>query len=131
MLDPPPNADSDRVAKLPPPAPPIPSQFVMPSRPFVTVDVVDLPDCYPAVGQGQVRADAQGNVWVLPSTSTAAKGGVLYDIVDRNGEGFERAQLPTGHTLVGFSENGSIYMNNGKSPMRAAIERADVIRAGS
>lgn len=95
----------------------------------MTVDVVDLPDCYPAVRQGQVRADAQGNVWILPSRSTAAKGVLLCDIVNRNGEGFERLQLPPGHTLVEFSNNGSIYMNNGKSPTRAAIERADVIRA--
>lgn len=130
MLDSPEKADLDRVAKLPPPWPLIPGQFVMPSRSFVTVDVVDLPDCHPALRQGQVRADAQGNVWILPSRSTAAKGVWLCDIVNRNGEGFERVQLPPGHTLVGFSENGSIYMNNGKSPRRAAIERADVIRAG-
>ena len=53
----------------------------------------------------------------------------MSDIVNRNGEGFERVQLPPGRTLVGFSKNGSIYMNNVKSPTRAAIECADVIRA--
>lgn len=129
MLDSLKKADAARVAKLPPPPPPIPGQFVMPNRPFVTVDVADLPDYYPAVRQGQVRADPQGNVWILPSTSLAAKGGLLYDVVNRNGEVFERVQLPAGRTLVGFSKNGSIYMNNVKSPTRAAIERADVIRA--
>ena len=90
MLDSLKKADADRVVKLPPPPPPIPGQFVMPSRPFVTVDVADPPDYYPAVRQGQVRADAQWNVWILPSASTAAKGGLLCDIVNRNGEGFER-----------------------------------------
>ena len=58
-----------------------------------------------------------------------AKGGLLYDVVNRNGEGFERVQLPPGRTLVGFSKNGSIYMNNVKSPTRAAIERAAIERA--
>ena len=53
----------------------------------------------------------------------------MYDIMNRNGEGFERVQLPPGRTLVAFSEKGSIYMNNVKSPTRAAIERADVIGA--
>ena len=68
MLDSLEKADADRVAKLPPPASPIPGPIVMPSCPFVTVDVADLPDYYLAVRQGQVRADAQGNVWILPST---------------------------------------------------------------
>ena len=131
MLDSLKKADAERVAKLPPPASPFPGQFVMPSRPFVTVDIADLPDFYPAVCQGQVRADAQGNVWTVSNTSTAAKGGLLCDIVNPNGESFERVQLPPGRTLVGFSKNGSIYMNNVKSPTRAAIERADVIGAVS
>lgn len=128
MLDSLKKADADRVAKLPPPPPPIPGQFVMPNRPFVTVDVADLPDYYPAVRQGQVRADPQGNVWILPSTSTAAKGGLLYDVVNRNGEVVERVQLPSGRTLVGFSKDGAIYMNNVKSPTRSVIERAEVVR---
>lgn len=55
----------------------------------------------------------------------------MCDIVNPNGEGFERVQVPPGRTLVGFSKNGSIYMNNVKSPRRAAIERADVIGAVS
>ena len=53
----------------------------------------------------------------------------MCDIVNPNGDGFERVRLPPGRTLVGFSKNGSIYMNNVKSPTRAAIECADVIRA--
>lgn len=128
MLDSLKKADADRVAKLPPPPPPIPGQFVMPNRPFTTVDVADLPDYYPAVRQGQVRADPQGNVWILPSTSTAAKGGLLYDVVNRNGEVIERVQLPPGRTLVGFAKDGSIYMNNVKGPTRAVVERAEIVR---
>ena len=59
MLDSLKKADAERAAKLPLPPSPIPGQFVMPSRPFVTVDIADLPDYHPALRQGQLRADAQ------------------------------------------------------------------------
>ncbi len=95
---------------------------------FTTVDATDLPDYYPPVRQGQVRADPDGHVWILPSTSAAAKGGLLYDVVNRKGEITERVQLPPGRTLVGFGQNGTIYMHNVKSPKSGAIERAEVVR---
>ena len=128
MLDSVKRADAGRVAKLPPPPPPVPGQPVFPTTPFVTVDVADLPDYYPAVRAGQVRADPAGRVWILPSTSAAAKGGLLYDVVNRQGEIIERVQLPPGRTLVGFGLGGAIYMHNVKSPKSAAIERAEVLR---
>lgn len=128
MLDSLKKADAERVARLPPPPPPVPGQPAFPNAPFVTVDVADLPDYYPAVRAGQVRADPQGRVWILPSTSAAAKGGLLYDVVNRQGEIEERVQLPVGRTLVGFGAHGSIYMHNVKSARSAAIERAEVVR---
>ena len=128
MLDSLKRADAERVAKLPPPPPPVPGQPVFANAPFVTVDVADLPDYYPAVRAGQVRADPAGRVWILPSTSAAAKGGLLYDVVNRQGDIVERVQLPPGRTLVGFGLGGAIYMHHVKSPKSAAIERAEVLR---
>ena len=49
MLDSLKKADAERVARLPPPPPPVPGQPAFPNAPFVTVDVADLPDYYPAV----------------------------------------------------------------------------------
>lgn len=120
--------NAEREAKAPPPPPPIPGQPIPPRRPFITVEPNELPDYYPAVRQGQVRADPAGYVWILPSTSAAAKDGLLYDVVDRNGEIVERVQLPKGRTLVGFGPNRTIYMNNVIAPNKSAIERATVVR---
>ena len=128
MIDSLKKADAARVAKLPPPPPPVPGQPTFPQRPFATVDVADIPDFYPAVRQGQVRADPDGNLWILPATSTTAKDGLLYDVVSRSGAIVERVQLPKGRTLVGFGANHTIFMNNVMSPTRAAIERAEVVR---
>lgn len=100
----------------------------MPAGLFATVDVADIPDFYPAVQQGQVRPDPDGNVWILPSTSKDAKEGLLYDVVNRSGAIVKRVQLPKGRTLVGFGANHTIYMNNVISPTRAAIEKAEVAR---
>ena len=47
----------------------------------------DLPDYYPPILQsGNIKADYDGNVWILPSTTTQAGGGLLYDVVNRKGE---------------------------------------------
>lgn len=116
-------------AKKPPPPPPIPGQTAMPRKPFITVEAKELPDFYPAVRQGQVRADREGNVWILPSTSAAASGGgLIYDVVNRQGEIKERVQLPKGRSLVGFGRNGVIYLGNVISATRSAVERAELLR---
>ncbi|MEP6766149.1 MAG: hypothetical protein ABJB66_17680, partial [Gemmatimonadaceae bacterium] len=113
-------AEADRVAKLPPNAAPVANMpFEVPKMIFTTVEPKDLPDFYPAVRSGQVRSDLEGNVWILPSTSMSAKDGLLYDVVNRQGEIIERVQLPKGRTLVGFGPNGLIYMHNVKGPKSA------------
>ena len=67
----------------------------------------DLPDYMPPVlRSGLMKADAEGNVWILPSTSSQAGGGLLYDIVNRKGELFQRVRLPAGRALEGFGANG-------------------------
>jgi len=128
MLDSLKKADAERVAKLPPPPPPIPGQRAMPTTPFTTVEPKDMPDFYPPVRQGQVRADPQGNVWILPSTAVDASAGLTFDVVNRKGEIVERVQLPKGRALVGFSRSGGVFMANVISPTKAAIERADIVR---
>ena len=129
MLDSVKRAYDEAKAKKPPPPPPIPGQTVMPRKPFITVEAKELPDFCPAVRQGQMRADPEGNVWILPNTSAAASGGgLIYDVVNRQGEIAERVQLPKGRILVGFGANRSIYLSNVMSPTRSALERAVVVR---
>lgn len=118
-------ADAERVAKLPA-APP--SQFSIPQT-NEFVEPSELPDYYPPVRQGQVRADYDGNLWILPSTTKDAKdGGLLYDVINREGALVERVQLPKDRTLVGFGPGGLLYLNWVRAPGKSTLERATVVR---
>lgn len=97
----------------------------MPSMPLVTVEPSDLPDFYPPIRPNQVRSDSDGNVWILPATSSLAGSGLVWDVINRKGEVFERVQLPEGRNVVGFGPGGIVYMSfnaNGK----VLLERARV-----
>ncbi|MEP6834584.1 MAG: hypothetical protein ABJB74_14410 [Gemmatimonas sp.] len=91
----------------------------------------DLPDYMPPVlRSGLMKADAEGNVWILPSTSSLAGGGLLYDIVNRKGELFQRVRLPVGRALEGFGANGAIYLTSHQGSM-VFLERARILHATS
>jgi hypothetical protein len=101
---------------------------VVPFRiPFTTVEVADLPDYYPPIRAGSVKADPEGNVWILPTTSTIADGGLAFDVVNRNGEIIERVKLPPNRNLLALGYGGVVYMTN-SSNGAYRIERARVIR---
>ncbi len=61
------------------------------------------------VETGAVKADLDARLWILPRTSLSAKGGLLYDVINRNGEIVERVQFPKGHALAGFGPRGVVY----------------------
>jgi len=87
-------------------------------------DLRDLPDYYPPVFvSGTMRADRSGNVWILPTTSSHAGGGLLYDVVNRNGQIFERVRLPLGRTLAGFGPGGTVFLA-AHDPDGERLERA-------
>jgi hypothetical protein len=100
----------------------------------MVVEPKELPDYYPPVRAGQVKADPEGNVWILPSTSSLAKGGLLFDVVNRKGEVFERVQLPANRNLLGFGPDGVLYLSPPPAPFVAGasvetrLERVQVIR---
>lgn len=68
-----------------------------------------LGDYEPPIAPGAVRADFAGNLWVLPRTSSSARGGLLYDVINRLGEIVYRVQFPKGYSLVGFGDGGVLY----------------------
>ncbi|HSA55929.1 MAG TPA: hypothetical protein VLE53_09500 [Gemmatimonadaceae bacterium] len=77
------------------------------------VPASDLPDYVPPVlRSGTMRADPQGNVWILPSTTAQSGSGLLYDVVDRRGVLTHRVRLPAGRALEGFGANGAIYLTS-------------------
>ena len=90
----------------------------------MTVDARDLPDFYPPIRAGTVKADQDGNVWILPTTSTLATGGLVYDVVNRAGEVFERVQLPEGRDIAGFGRGGVVYLRHSPGAGLVFLERA-------
>ena len=70
----------------------------------------EFPSFWPPIESGSVLADLDGHVWILPTTSTNSASGFTYDVVNRNGEVFERVQLPKGHVLVGFGPHNVVYL---------------------
>ena len=59
---------------------------------------------------GTMRADPEGRLWILPSTSSQSGGGLLYDVVNRKGEIVERVRIPAGRLLAGFGAKGVMYL---------------------
>jgi hypothetical protein len=89
-----------------------------------------MPDYIPPIRSGSVKPDADGNVWILPTTSSQATNGLLYDVVNAKGDIFERVQLPPGRTIAGFGRGGVVYLSNGDRTNGFVIERTGVIQDG-
>jgi hypothetical protein len=128
----------------PPPAPGAAGMPAgMPRFPFVTVDAADLPDYYPPIRAGMMRADPDGNVWLMPSTSTLSQGSILasagtaqtsslvYDVIGRDGVIKERVKLPPGRLIGAFGPNGLVFLTYSPVPGVAYLERARITRAGA
>lgn len=105
---------------------------------FEPVDAQFLPDYYPPIRAGSTVADYDGNLWVLPATSSLAgqlsamipagargqippgvlpagmtaapTAGLAYDVINRQGELVERVQLPVGRSIAGFGPEGVVYL---------------------
>jgi hypothetical protein len=85
----------------------------------------EIPDYVQPLRTGAVQSDRDGNIWILPTTSKQSRnGGLVYDVVNRKGEIFERVELPAGRSLAGFGRNGMIYLYNGSRTAGFLIERA-------
>ena len=111
--------------------------------PFVTLEPSELPDYYPPVRAGMMRADPDGNVWLMPSTSTLSQGSILagaaaaqtsslvYDVIGRDGVIKERVKLPPGRNLAAFGPNGVVFMVYAPVPGVSYVERARITRSGA
>jgi hypothetical protein len=98
------------------------------SVPFLVAAPEELADYYPPVRAGTTRADPNGNLWVLPSTTLHAGQGLVYDVVNRAGEIVERVRLPEGRNLMSIGADGSLYLAHAPHPSQIALERARVRR---
>ncbi|HYC50264.1 MAG TPA: hypothetical protein VEB19_04055 [Gemmatimonadaceae bacterium] len=85
----------------------------------------ELPDYKPPFFTGAVRADADGNVWVLTVPTKAVAGGPIYDVINAKGELTERVQIPKDRTIIGFGEGGIVYLGV-RNGTRTTLEKAKV-----
>jgi hypothetical protein len=72
-----------------------------------------VPDFEPSLAGNphDVIADADNNLWILPRASASqSDGSVVYDVVSRESRIIDRVRIPTGSTLIGFGENGIVYL---------------------
>ncbi len=97
------------------PGPVIVAGGVSPPMPTIRTNGVmaaeDLPDYRPPFAVNAVRADGDGNLWVRINTPTPITTGVVYDVINRQGELVDRIQLPVGYTLVGFGAGKIVYLS--------------------
>jgi hypothetical protein len=95
----------------------------------VFVPLSEIVDYYPPIRSGAVRADLDGNIWILPTTTLQSKNGELvYDVVNRKGELYERVRLPEGRSLAGFGRGGVVYLQRRDPVTGYFVERTRVLR---
>jgi hypothetical protein len=84
-----------------------------------------ISDYYPPLRPGAALADRDGNLWILPTTSSEShKGELVYDLVNDKGELFKRVRVPLGRLIVGFGPGGTVYMTSGDSKTGYVLERS-------
>jgi hypothetical protein len=92
------------------------------------VPLNQIADYYPAIRSGATRADADGNLWILPTTSAQSKAGELvYDVVNVKGDLFERVRVPAGRSIIGFGRGGIVYLMSGDRTNGFYLERTRII----
>jgi hypothetical protein len=101
-------ADSLKAAKLP-----VPQELTRPQRLPNPVQMLDIPDYFPAYERqsNSMRADADTNIWIRPRPPRSQRGGTVYDVVNRKGELIDKVELPQGRTLIGFGPGGIVYLS--------------------
>jgi hypothetical protein len=84
------------------------------------IDDYDAP-----IRPGSTVADADGNLWVLPRTTTLSrKGELVYDVINAKGELTKRVRLPLGRAIAGFAKGGLVYLTSGDLTNGFTLERS-------
>ena len=85
------------------------NQIVRPQVTFVPLDAMS--NYRSPLRPGAVKADLDGHLWILPTTSKASRAGELvYDVINDRGELFERVRLPAQRFIAGFGHGGIVYL---------------------
>ncbi len=91
----------------------------------------EIADYYPAIRPGAAKADLDGNLWVLTTTTAQSQAGELvYDVVNKKGELFQRVRLPQGRSVAGFGKGGVVYLQSGDRTTGFVLERTSLLGGG-
>ena len=91
----------------------------------------EIADYYPAIRAGAAKADLEGNVWILTTTTAQSTGGELvYDVINKKGELVQRVRLPVGRSLAGFGKGGVVYLQSGDRTNGFVLERTNLLGGG-
>ena len=105
-----------------------PGGFQMGTTQIEFVPLNEIADYYPAIRSGAAKADLDGNLWILPTTSAQAKAGeLIYDVVNNRGELFQRVRLPVGRSIAGFGRSGVVYLMYREGTTGWYLERTKIL----
>ncbi|MDB4878522.1 MAG: hypothetical protein JWM41_4968 [Gemmatimonadetes bacterium] len=91
------------------------------------VPLSEIPDYYPPIHRNASMPDADGNLWILPTTSAQSQHGELvYDVVNPKKGLFERVRMPLGRSIAGFGKGGVVYLQAGDRTNGFYLERAKI-----
>jgi hypothetical protein len=103
-----------------------PLQALPPLIEFVPLS--EIGDYYPPIRAGAAKADADGNLWVLPTTSAQSKAGELvYDVINNRAALKERVRVPAGRSIAGFGKGGVVYLMFRDAANDWHLERTTVV----
>ena len=91
----------------------------------------EIADYYPAIRPGAAKADLEGNLWILTTTTAQSTSGELvYDVINKKGELFQRVRLPLGRSVAGFGKGGVVYIQSGNRAAGFSLERTNIVGSG-
>jgi len=93
--------------------------------PINLVNADELPDYRPPFVAGAARGDLDGNLWVR-TTSPVGNEGPIYYVINRQGQVIDRVQLPASRQLVGFGQDGIVFLAVRDADENARVERARI-----
>jgi hypothetical protein len=94
--------------------------------PYEIVALSRIADFYPPVRPGATKPDADGNLWILPTTSESRNGALVYDVVHPTRGLVRRVRLPAGRSIAGFGAGGIVYLAVGDPANGFVVERTTV-----
>ena len=78
----------------------------------MTKSASEVPDYPPPFVARATRVDLDGRIWVLERGKIATPStGLIYDLIDRDGQIVDRVQAPANAAVIGFGPGGAVYLS--------------------